>query len=206
MDYIVPGIILMSVISHSYANVVSSFYSTKFQRNIEELLVAPIPLGHSGRLCQRRHYPRMLVGVVVALISLLFTDITVNNIAITLSIAALTATVFSLAGFINAILAESFDDISIIPNFVLTPLSYLGGVFYSVNMLPDFWQIISKGNPILYMINAFRYGLIGVTDVDIQMTFIITGGFIITLTYSAFIFYIKVLGLRINRLAVSPKE
>jgi len=132
----------------------------------------------------------------VALISLLFTDITVNNIAITLSIAALTATVFSLAGFINAILAESFDDISIIPNFVLTPLSYLGGVFYSVNMLPDFWQIISKGNPILYMINAFRYGLIGVTDVDIQMTFIITGGFIITLTLFSLYLLHKGIGIK----------
>ena len=124
----------------------------------------------------------LLVGVVVTLISLLFTDIRVNNIAITLTIAVLTATVFALAGFINAILAESFDDISIIPNFVLTPLSYLGGVFYSVDMLPGIWQIISMGNPILYMINAFRYGLIGVTDVDIQLTFIITGGFIVTLS------------------------
>jgi len=197
MDYIVPGIILMSVISHSYANVVSSFYSTKFQRNIEELLVAPIPnwviLGGyvSGGIIRG-----LLVGVVVALISLLFTDISVNNIAITLSVAVLTATVFSLAGFINAILAESFDDISIIPNFVLTPLSYLGGVFYSVDMLPGFWQIISLGNPILYMINAFRYGLIGVTDIDIQMTFIITGGFIITLTLFSLYLLHKGIGIK----------
>jgi len=197
MDYIVPGIILMSVISHSYANVVSSFYSTKFQRNIEELLVAPIPnwviLGGyvSGGIIRG-----LLVGVVVALISLLFTEITVNNIAITLSVAVLTATVFSLAGFINAILAESFDDISIIPNFVLTPLSYLGGVFYSVDILPGFWQIISLGNPILYMINAFRYGLIGVTDIDIQMTFIITGGFIITLTLFSLYLLHKGIGIK----------
>jgi len=197
MDYIVPGIILMSVISHSYANVVSSFYSTKFQRNIEELLVAPIPnwviLGGyvSGGIIRG-----LLVGVVVALISLLFTEITVNNIAITLSVAVLTATVFSLAGFINAILAESFDDISIIPNFVLTPLSYLGGVFYSVDMLPGFWQIISLGNPILYMINAFRYGLIGVTDIDIQMTFLITGGFIVTLTLFSLYLLHKGIGIK----------
>jgi len=197
MDYIVPGIILMSVISHSYANVVSSFYSTKFQRNIEELLVAPIPnwviLGGyvSGGIIRG-----LLVGVVVALISLLFTDISVNNIAITLSVAVLTATVFSLAGFINAILAESFDDISIIPNFVLTPLSYLGGVFYSVDMLPGFWQIISLGNPILYMINAFRYGLIGVTDIDIQMTFLITGGFIVTLTLFSLYLLHKGIGIK----------
>ncbi len=197
MDYIVPGIILMSVISHSYANVVSSFYSTKFQRNIEELLVAPIPnwviLGGyvSGGITRG-----LLVGVVVALISLLFTNITVNNIAVALSIAVLTATVFSLAGFINAILAESFDDISIIPNFVLTPLSYLGGVFYSVNMLPGIWQNISMGNPILYMVNAFRYGLIGITDIDIQMTFFITSGFIITLTVFSLYLLHKGIGIK----------
>lgn len=197
MDYIVPGIILMSVISHSYANVVSSFYSTKFQRNIEELLVAPIPnwvilSGYvSGGIIRG-----ILVGVVVTLISLLFADIKVNNIAITLSIAMLTATVFALAGFINAILAESFDDISIIPNFVLTPLSYLGGVFYSVDMLPGIWQSISMGNPILYMINAFRYGLIGVTDIDIQMSFIITGGFIVTLTLFSLYLLHKGIGIK----------
>ncbi|MDD5580421.1 MAG: ABC transporter permease [Methylobacter sp.] len=182
MDYIVPGVILMSVISHAYSNVVSSFYSTKFQRNIEELLVAPVPnwviLGGyvSGGI-----FRGLLVGLVVALISLLFADIVVNNAVIAIAIAFLTATVFSLAGFINAVLAESFDDISIIPNFVLTPLSYLGGVFYSVEMLPGVWQTISLANPILYMINAFRYGFIGVTDVNIQFAFLITGGFIIIL-------------------------
>lgn len=197
MDYIVPGIVLMSVISHSYANVVSSFYSTKFQRNIEELLVAPIPnwvilSGYvSGGIIRG-----LLVGVVVTLISLLFTAIKVHHIGITLSIAVLTATVFSLAGFINAILAESFDDISIIPNFVLTPLSYLGGVFYSVDMLPGIWQTISMGNPILYMINAFRYGLIGVTDIDIQMTFMITGGFIVTLTLFSLYLLHKGIGIK----------
>lgn len=191
MDYIVPGIILMSVINHAYANVVSSFYSTKFQRNIEELLVAPIPnwvilSGYvSGGIIRG-----LLVGIVVSIISLLFTKIKVDNILITLSIAFLTATVFALAGFINATLAESFDDISIIPNFVLTPLSYLGGVFYSVNMLPGIWQTISMGNPILYMINTFRYGLIGISDIDIQLAFMITGGFIVTLTlFSLYLLY-----------------
>ncbi|WP_027158585.1 ABC transporter permease [Methylobacter luteus] len=191
MDYIVPGIILMSVISHSYANVVSSFYSTKFQRNIEELLVSPVSnwvilAGYvSGGIIRG-----LLVGFVVALISLVFADIAVNNAMITLSIAVLTATVFSLAGFINAVFADSFDDISIIPNFVLTPLSYLGGVFYSVDMLPDIWQTISLGNPILYMINAFRYGLIGVTDVDIGIAFIMTGGFsILLILFSLFLLH-----------------
>ncbi len=197
MDYIVPGIILMSVISHSYANVVSSFYSTKFQRNIEELLVAPVPnwiilSGYvSGGIIRG-----LLVGTVVALISLLFADIDIKNIYIALSIMILTATLFSLAGFINAVLAESFDDISIIPNFVLTPLSYLGGVFYSVKMLPDIWQYISLGNPILYMINAFRYGLIGVTDVDIQLAFMMIGGFILTLTLISLFLLYKGIGIK----------
>ena len=191
MDYIVPGIILMSVISHSYANVVSSFYSTKFQRNIEELLVAPVPnwviLGGyvSGGIIRG-----LLVGFVVALISMLFAKLVINNMLIVLAVAVLTATLFALAGFINAVLAESFDDISIIPNFVLTPLSYLGGVFYSVDMLPGIWQSISMGNPILYMVNAFRYGVIGISDVDIKMAFMMTGGFIVTLTlFSLFLLH-----------------
>jgi ABC-2 type transport system permease protein len=173
----------MSVISHSYANVVSSFYSTKFQRNIEELLVAPVPnwvilAGYVGGGIVRG----LCVGVVVALISLLFADISIDNCWITFLVMLMTATLFALAGFINAVLAESFDDISIIPNFILTTLSYLGGVFYSVEMLPGIWQTISLGNPILYMINAFRYGMIGVTDVDIQQAFLMTAGFIVILT------------------------
>jgi ABC-2 type transport system permease protein len=197
MDYIVPGVILMSVISHSYANVVSSFYSTKFQRNIEELLVAPIPNwvilgGYVGGGIIRG----LLVGIVVSIISLFFAAIKVENVAIAVSIAFLTSTVFALAGFINAILAESFDDISIIPNFVLTPLSYLGGVFYSVDMLPNIWQAISMGNPILYMVNTFRYGLIGVTDIDIQTAFSITCGFIVTLTLFSLYLLDKGVGIK----------
>jgi len=197
MDYIVPGIILMSVISHSYANVVSSFYSTKFQRQIEELLVAPVPnwvilSGYvSGGIARG-----LLVGMVVTGISLLFTEIHVNNLGVTIAVYILTATLFSLAGFINAVFADSFDDISIIPNFVLTPLSYLGGVFYSVSMLPDIWQTISLANPILYMINAFRYGLIGVTDVDIQIAFAITGGFIVFLTLLSLFLLHKGIGIK----------
>jgi ABC-2 type transport system permease protein len=197
MDYIVPGIILMSVISHAYANVVSSFYSTKFQRNIEELLVAPVPnwVILAGYICGGVARG-LLVGVVVALISQIFTDIAVNNAMIALSSALLTATVFALAGFINATLAESFDDISLIPNFVLTPLSYLGGVFYSVDMLPDIWQKISLGNPILYMINSFRYGLIGITDVDVQLAFAMMGGFIVLLTLVSLILLHKGIGIK----------
>jgi ABC-2 type transport system permease protein len=197
IDYIVPGVILMSVISHSYANVVSSFYSTKFQRNIEEMLVAPVPNwvilgGYVGGGIIRG----LLVGVVVALISQLFADMRVHDAAVTISIAVLTATVFALAGFINAILAESFDDISIIPNFILTPLSYLGGVFYSVDMLDGVWRILSMGNPILYMVNAFRYGLIGASDVAIVLAFEITGGFIVVLTLFSLFLLHKGVGIK----------
>ncbi len=182
MEFIVPGVILMSVISHSYANVVSSFYSTKFQKHIEELLISPIPnwvilAGYvSGGIARG-----LMVGSVVAGISLLFTDILPQNLSLALLVVLMTSTLFALAGFINAVFADSFDAISIIPNFILTPLSYLGGVFYSVSMLPEIWQKISLLNPILYMINAFRYGLIGVSDVNIQMAFIITSGFIVVL-------------------------
>ncbi len=197
MDYIVPGVILMSVITHSYANVVSSFYSTKFQHNIEELLVAPVPnwviltgyiIGGIAR--------GLLVGLVVTLISLLFSHIVVHHLAIAILVALLTATLFSLAGFINAVFADSFDDISIIPNFVLTPLSYLGGVFYTVEMLPSIWQSISLANPILYMVNTFRYGLTGVSDVNNVLALGMTGGFIIILTVFSLFLLHKGVGIK----------
>lgn len=182
MDYIVPGVILMSVISHSYSNVVSSFYSTKFQHHIEELLVAPVPnwVILTGYVCGGIARG-VMVGCVVAAISMLFSPISVMHWGVTAAVLGLTATMFALAGFINAVFADSFDDISIIPNFVLTPLSYLGGVFYSLAMLPPIWQTIAQGNPILYMINAFRFGLIGVSDVDIVLAFEMTAGFIVFL-------------------------
>jgi len=197
MDYIVPGIILMSVISHSYANVVSSFYSTKFQRHIEELLVAPVPnwIILSGYICGGMTRG-LLVGGVVTGISLLFTEIHVNNLGITIAVYILTSALFALAGFINAVFADSFDDISIIPNFILTPLSYLGGVFYSISMLPEIWQTIALANPILYMINAFRYGLLGVTDIDIRIAFAITGGFILFLTLLSLFLLHKGVGIK----------
>ncbi len=197
MEYIVPGIILMSVISHSYANVVSSFYSTKFQHNIEELLVSPIPnwviLGGYliGGITRG-----LLVGCVVALISLMFAPISISNEWIAIGTAILTATLFSLAGFINAVFADSFDDISIIPNFVLTPLSYLGGVFYSVSMLPGIWQQISLANPILYMINSFRFGMIGVSDIQIEVALASTAGFILILTLFSLFLLHKGVGIK----------
>jgi ABC-2 type transport system permease protein len=172
MEYIVPGLIMMSVITNSYSNVVSSFYSTKFQRNIEELLVSPVPnwvilsgfvLGGVVR--------GLGVGLIVTLLSLFFTDLQVQNLFVTIAIVFLTSVVFALGGFINAIFANSFDDISIIPTFVLTPLTYLGGVFYSIQLLPEFWQGVSQLNPILYMVNTFRYGILGVSDINIGFAF-----------------------------------
>ena len=197
MEYIVPGVILMSVISHSYANVVSSFYSTKFQRHIEELLVSPIPnwvilAGYvSGGIIRG-----VMVGLVVALISLAFTKVTILHPGVSLLVFILTATLFALGGFINAVFADSFDDIAIVPSFVLTPLSYLGGVFYSVAMLPEIWQKISLANPILYMINAFRYGIIGVSDVNINTALIITVGFITLLTLFSLYLLHKGVGIK----------
>lgn len=167
MKYIVPGLIMMSVITNAYSNVVSSFYSGKFQHNIEELLVAPISewviitgyvLGGVAR--------GLLVGAIVTGLSLFFTQLHIQHWGITFLILLLTSVLFSLGGFINAIYANSFDDISIVPTFVLTPLTYLGGVFYSMDLLPWFWQKVSLLNPIVYMINGFRYGILGVSDVN----------------------------------------
>jgi ABC-2 type transport system permease protein len=197
MDYILPGVILMSVINHAYTNVVSSFYSTKFQHNIEELLVAPVPywvilcgyiLGGIAR--------GLVVGLVVAFVSLIFAKVVIYHLGVMIAVAILTAILFSLAGFINAILADSFDHISIIPNFILTPLSYLGGVFYTVEMLPPLWQKISLANPILYMINTFRYGLSGVSDIDIQFAFSMISGCIIFLTLICLFLLHKGIGLK----------
>lgn len=183
MDYIVPGLIVMSIITNSYSNVVSSFYGTKFHHHIEELLVSPIAnitiiAGYiSGGIARG-----LLVGIIVTLVSLFFTQISIHSYAITLLVGVLTATLFSLAGLINAIFAKSFDDITIIPNFVLTPLTYLGGVFYSIEMLPEFWQNVSLINPVLYMVNAFRMGMLGVSDASLSFAIFIIFGFILVLT------------------------
>ena len=173
MDFVVPGLIMMSVITNSYSNVVSAFFGAKFQRSVEELLVSPTPnyiilLGYVlGGVCRG-----LLVGLIVTLVSLLFTDLSIHSLPITVCIVFLTSVVFALAGFFNAVFARTFDDISIIPTFVLTPLTYLGGVFYSISLLPEFWQWVSKLNPILYMVNAFRYGILGVSDINVTYAFI----------------------------------
>lgn len=168
ITYIVPGLIMMAVITNSYSNVSSSFFSIKFQKSIEELLVAPVPdwvliAGFVGGGVLRG----LLVGLIVTLVALFFTALPVHHLGVVMLTVLLTATLFSLGGMINAIYARSFDDISIVPTFVLTPLTYLGGVFYSINLLPPLWQGVSQLNPILYMINAFRYGFLGVSDISI---------------------------------------
>lgn len=182
MEFIVPGLIMMSAITSSYANVSSSFFSQKFQKNIEELLIAPVPthiiiwgfvIGGVGR--------SVLVGALVTLISLFFVPLHVYSWTIVVVTLLMTAILFSLAGLINGIFAQSFDDVSIVPTFVLQPLTYLGGVFYSISMLPPIWQAISKVNPIVYMISGFRYGFLGSMDVPIFLSMGILVAFIAVL-------------------------
>jgi ABC-2 type transport system permease protein len=191
MQYIAPGLIMMSVITNSYGNVVSSFFGAKFGRHVEEMLVSPmsnatIIIGHVAGGVLRG----LLVGALVTVIALFFTSLDVAHPFIMTSVVLLSSVVFSLAGFINAVFAKKFDDISIVPTFVLTPLTYLGGVFYSISMLPEFWQNVSKANPILYMVNAFRYGILGTSDISIGYAYTILLGFVVLL-FSACLFLMK---------------
>jgi ABC-2 type transport system permease protein len=182
MDFIVPGLIMMSVITNSYSNVASSFFSNKFQRSIEEMMVSPMPnwvilsgfiLGGMAR--------GLGVGLIVTIVSLFFTRLTMEHPLLTVLVVVLTSALFSIGGFINALLANKFDDISIVPTFILTPLTYLGGEFYSISMLPDFWQGVSMLNPILYMVNVFRYGFLGVSDIPVGWALTAVFVFIIVL-------------------------
>ncbi len=196
-QYIAPGIIMMSVINNAYSNVASSFFSAKFQNHIEELIVAPVPnylilagyvAGGTARgLC---------VGLIVTLVSLFFTHLSIQHVFITISMVFLSAILFALGGFINAIYARSFDEISIIPTFILTPMTYLGGVFYSISLLPEFWQNVSLLNPILYMVNAFRYGMLGSSDIAVEIAFSIIIICIISLTSFALYLLNKGTGIR----------
>lgn len=168
IQFVAPGLIMMAVLTNAYSNVVSSFFSAKFQRSIEEVLVSPTPnyiilLGYTMGGVARG----LCVGVLVTIMSLLFTHLHVHSWLITLTIVLLTSMLFSLAGLINAVYANTFDDVSIVPTFILTPLTYLGGVFYSISLLPEFWQHVSRLNPILHMVNAFRYGILGISDINI---------------------------------------
>jgi ABC-2 type transport system permease protein len=182
VDFIMPGLVMMSIITNSYTNVVSSFYGAKYSRHIEEMQIAPVPdlvilLGFvSGGMARG-----ISVGIAVTLVSMLFTEFSMYSPAVVLLIALLTSCLFALAGLINAIFANSFDDITIVPTFVLTPLTYLGGIFYSIKLLPDFWQTASLGNPILYMVNSFRYGFRGISDIDLSTALLVILFFIAVL-------------------------
>ena len=182
MQYIVPGLIMMSVINNTYANVVSSFYSIRFQKSVEELLISPTPnsfilLGFVIGGVVRG----LMVALLVTFISLFFADLHIHHLLITFSVVILCAILFSLAGFTHALFARSFDYISIVPTFILTPLTFLGGVFYSIHLLPEFWQKVSMLNPILYMVDAFRYGMLGVSDIKIGTAFVIISLFTVAL-------------------------
>ena len=186
MEFVVPGLIMLAVITNSFGNVVSSFFGSKFAGNIEELLVSPTPnyiilsgyvLGGVTR--------GLTVGFIVTLLSLFFTKLHIQHFWVTIAVVILTSILFSLAGLINAVFAKNFDDISIIPTFVLTPLTYLGGVFYSVSLLPEFWQKVSLLNPVLYMVNAFRYGLLGVSDIAVSTAFLMLSAMIAGLFFFA---------------------
>lgn len=172
MQFVVPGLIMMAIVTNSYSNVVSSFFGSKFNHSVEELLVSPTPnyvilLGYVIGGVSRG----LLVAIVVTLVSLFFTHLQIHSLAVVVTIVIMTSLLFALAGFINAVYANNFDDISIIPTFVLTPLIYLGGVFYSMDLLPPFWAAVSKLNPLVYVVNAFRYGVLGISDVSVWVAF-----------------------------------
>ena len=182
MDFIVSGLVMMSIIQNSYGNISSSFFGAKFGRHIEEMLVSPMPNwvilgGYVAGAVLRG----VLVGIIVLVIAMLFTKVRIPHPLVTISTVLLGATIFSLAGFINAVYAKKFDDVAIVPTFILTPLTYLGGVFYSVTMLPDWAQAMTHANPVFYMVNAFRYGLLGNSDIPLVIAYALMSGFVIVL-------------------------
>ena len=183
IDFIMPGLVMMSIITNSYTNVVSSFYGAKYSRHIEEMQIAPVP-------------DLVILLGFVTLVSLVFTDFSIYNPFVVLLVALLTSCLFALAGLINAIFANSFDDITIVPTFVLTPLTYLGGIFYSIKLLPEFWQQVSLGNPILYMVNSFRYGFRGSSDIDLLTAIIVILFFIVLLFTTCLILLARGTGIR----------
>ena len=186
MQFVVPGLIMMAIVTNSYSNVVSSFFGSKFNNSVEELLVSPTPnyvilMGYVIGGVSRG----LLVACIVTTVSMFFTDLHIHSYLVVVTVVLMTSILFALAGFINAVYANSFDDISIVPTFVLTPLIYLGGVFYSMDLLPDFWAGVSKLNPLVYVVNAFRYGVLGVSDVNLWISFGMIGGFtVIAFSYS----------------------
>lgn len=197
MQFIAPGLVMMTAITASYVNTASSFFLSKFTRTYEELLVSPLSShdiiwGYIIGSMMRGG----LAGILVMLVSLCFVSFDIHSWAMILLTLMMTTIAFALGGFINAIYAKTFDDVGIIPTFVLTPLTYLGGVFYSISLLPEFWQTVSKFNPIVYMVNGFRYGFLGVSDVPVIYTFGVLLLFIIVLYSIAFSLMEKGVGLR----------
>ena len=197
MEFIAPGLIMMSVITSSFSNVASSFYSAKFQRNLEEIMVAPVPhyvliAGYVGGGVARG----LIVGCIVTAVAMLFVDIQLHSIPIVVLTVLLTSILFALGGLVNAVFAKSYDDISIIPTFVLTPLTYLGGVFYSLSLLPSFWKGVAQVNPVVYMINAFRYGFLGYSDISVGVSISVIIAFCIGLFLIAYYLISKGIGLR----------
>ncbi len=187
LHFIIPGIILMTVIQNSYANTVASFFLAKFNHSIEELLISPVSywvilLGYiSGGIARG-----FTVGLGVFIAISFFVDLQIYNVWIVLITFLLTAILFSLAGFINAVFAQSFDDISIVPTFILMPMTYLGGMFYSVEILPEFWQTLSKFNPIYYMVDSFRMGFLGSSTTDFWISMTVLSSMILVLAVVAF--------------------
>lgn len=197
MDFIVPGLVMMAVIQNAYGNISSSFFGAKFGRHVEELLVAPLPnwvilSGYVGGAVLRG----FMVGAIVLVVAMLFTDVRVHDWPVTLSTVLLGAVIFSLAGFVNAVYAKKFDDIAIIPTFVLTPLTYLGGVFYSVALLPGWAATATHANPVFYMVNGFRYGLLGVSDVPLWSVYAVMLGFVVALSWLGLWLLQRGVGLR----------
>ena len=197
MQFIVPGLVMMAVITNSYSNVVSTFYFAKWIRNIDEILVSPTPdwvviLGFvSGGVLRG-----LLTGILVLLVSLFFTHLAIYNVFVILASLILTSVLFSLGGLINGIYAKGFDGISIVPTFVLTPLTYLGGIFFSISLFPPFWQTVSLFNPILYMVNAFRYGFLGISDVPLWLCFTVLINFTLAFAFVAVYLFKKGIGIK----------
>lgn len=198
MEFVVPGLIMMAIVTNSYSNVASSFFGTKFSNCIEELLVSPTPnwVILMGYVCGGVTRG-LLVAIIVTTVSLFFTRLSIHSIPVVIISVILTSVLFALAGFINGIFANNFDDISIVPTFILTPLIYLGGVFYSLDLLPDFWAGVSKLNPLVYVVNAFRFGVLGVADVSVAFAFSMLGGF--TVAAFALSLYLLSSGTRLRQ-------
>jgi ABC-2 type transport system permease protein len=197
LQYVTPGLIMMAVITNAYSNVVSSFFGAKFQHHIEEMLVSPMSAqsilwGHAmGGV-----FRALVVGLIVALVSLFFAHLSIRHLFLTVAVASLTALTFSFAGLVNAIVARDFDDISIVPTFVLAPLTMLGGVFYSVDLLPGLWRQLSYANPVLYMVNAFRFGILGQADISIVVSLLVLGAFLVLFYGAAHVLLVKGIGIR----------